>query len=75
MGKMRNEQCVQTACWSEIQTGENICQVVDGIILKKDLKPTGCEDVDWIHLAEDYGPVADVCKHYNEPSSSSMESG
>jgi hypothetical protein len=32
-----------------------------------DLMETGCEDLGWIHLAQDGGPVAGCCKHGNEP--------
>jgi hypothetical protein len=30
----------------------------------------GSEDVYWIHLVEDWGPVADSCEHDKEPLSS-----
>jgi hypothetical protein len=29
------------------------------------IKETGCEGVDWIHLAQDK-PVAGICEHGNE---------
>jgi hypothetical protein len=32
---------------------------------KMDLTETGCNDVDWIHLAQEI-PVADSCEHGNE---------
>jgi hypothetical protein len=33
-----------------------------------DLKRTGCENVDWIHLARDGGPVTGSCEHGDGPS-------
>jgi hypothetical protein len=29
------------------------------------LKETGCEVVEWVHVAQDMGPVANSCDHGN----------
>jgi hypothetical protein len=35
-----------------------------------DLREIGWEDVGWIHLTQDRGPVAGSCEHINETSCS-----
>jgi hypothetical protein len=32
-----------------------------------DIIGIGCEDMDWIHLAHEDGPVIGSCEHKNEP--------
>jgi hypothetical protein len=32
-----------------------------------DISEIGCEGVDWIHLAQNRGPLAGCCEHGNEP--------
>jgi hypothetical protein len=40
------------------------------INIKMNHREIGWGDVDWIHLAQDMGPVAGYCKHGNKISSS-----
>jgi hypothetical protein len=35
--------------------------------IRMDLREIEWEGVDWIHLAQDRGPVAGSCEHGNEP--------
>jgi hypothetical protein len=38
--------------------------------IKMDLRDLVLEGVDWVHLAQDIGPVVGSCEHDNEPSGS-----
>jgi len=37
------------------------------INIRMDLREIGRDSVDWMHLAEDGGPVVGSCEHCNEP--------
>jgi len=39
-----------------------------GRYIRIDVREVGWEGVDWIHLAQDRGPVAGSCEHGNELS-------
>jgi hypothetical protein len=41
-----------------------------GCNIRMELREVGCENVDWIHLAQDFGPVAGSFEYGNEPSGS-----